>query len=118
MKSATVRKAMLSAAVLWGFLLAGVSLADQTDKQSEPPVVDPGPIGGPPADAIVLFDGKDLSKFRGQHSEEPKWKLGYGFMETTPNGGIFSKEEFADCQLHIEWASPAKVEGEDQGPRQ
>ena len=115
MKNAAVLKAMLSAAVLVGFLLAGVSLAEQTDKKIEPPVIDPGPIGGPPADAIVLFDGKNLSKFRGQHSAEPKWKLGDGFMETTPNGGVFSKEEFADCQLHIEWASPAKVEGKDQG---
>ena len=39
----------------------------------------------------------------------------YGFMETTPHGGIFSKEEFADCQLHVEWSAPAKVEGDDQG---
>ena len=28
----------------------------------EPKVIDPGPAGGPPSDAIVLFDGKDLSQ--------------------------------------------------------
>ena len=32
----------------------------------QPPVIEPGPIGGPPSDAIVLFDGQDLSKFRGE----------------------------------------------------
>jgi len=105
----------LSIAVLVGVFFAGASLAQQTNKKQEPPVVNPGPVGGPPADAIVLFDGNDLSKFRGQHSAEPKWNLGDGYMETTPHGGIFSKEEFADCQLHIEWASPSKVEGNDQG---
>jgi len=46
---------------------------------------------------------------------EPKWRLGDGFMETTPTGGIFSKEEFGDCQLHVEWAAPAVVKGNGQG---
>ena len=37
-------------------------------------------------------------------------------METNPNGGgIFSKQEFADCQLHVEWASPSTVQGDGQG---
>src|SRR6185503_21198527 len=80
-----------------------LSAAEAPKPDPEPPVVEPGPIGGPPSDAIVLFDGKDLSMFRGQRSPEPKWKVENGVMETTPQGGIFSKEEFGDCQLHIEW---------------
>ena len=102
-----------------GILLAGVAVrssgAEPPKQEKEPPVVDPGPVGGPPSDAIVLFDGKDLSKFRGERSAEPKWKLADGVMETTPQGGIFSKEEFTDCQLHVEWASPSVVKGEGQG---
>ena len=45
----------------------------------EPKVVDPGPVGGPPSDAIVLFDGKDLSQFNGGE----KWILkdGYGICQ-------------------------------------
>ena len=78
-------------------------------------MIDPGPVGGPPSDAIVLFDGKDLSKFRGERSAEPKWNLANGVMETTPHGGILSKQEFADCQLHVEWASPSVVKGDGQG---
>jgi hypothetical protein len=30
-------------------------------------------------------------------------------------GGIMTKEEFGDCQLHIEWATPSEVKGEGQG---
>jgi hypothetical protein len=71
--------------------------------------VDPGLAGGPPSDAIVLFDGKGLCKFRGERSAEPKWKLEDGVMEITRTGGILSKTEFADCQLHVEWASPSVV---------
>jgi len=115
MKKVLVFKVLLSTVVLAVFLFNGVSHAEETKKMQEPPIVDPGHIGDWPADAIVLFDGKDMSKFRGQHSAEPKWNLGYGYMETTPNGGIFSKQEFDDCQLHIEWSSPSKVEGKDQG---
>ena len=91
-------------------------LAADTPKQDpEPPVVDPGPVGGPPSDAVVLFNGKDLSQFRGERSAEPKWKVENGVMETTPQGGIFSKREFGDCQLHVEWAAPSEAKGEGQG---
>src|SRR5439155_2237395 len=85
--------------------------AEAAKADQEPPVVEPGPVGGPPSDAVVLFAGKDLSRFRGERSAEPKWKLADGMMETTPQGGIFSKEDFGDCQVHVEWASPSVVKG-------
>jgi len=97
------------------FATSGLPAAEPPRAEPEPPVVDPGPVGGPPSDAIVLFDGKDLSMFRGQRSAEPKWKVENGVMETTPEGGIFSKEEFGDCQLHVEWAAPSIVKGDGQG---
>ena len=109
----------LGAIALSGLLFAGTALhasgGHQAKDDPEPPVVDPGPVGGPPSDAIVLFDGKSMSKFRGERSPEPKWRLENGVMETTPNGGIFTREEFADCQLHVEWASPSVVKGDGQG---
>jgi hypothetical protein len=96
--------------------LAGNGLAaDAPRKSEEPPVVDPGPLGGPPSDAVVLFDGKDLSQWRGERSAEPKWRLSDGCVETTPAGGMFTKQEFGDCQLHVEWAAPSVVKGEGQG---
>lgn len=97
-------------------LLPLALVATAAAEDPEPPIVTPGAVpGAAPSDAIVLFDGKDLSKFRGERSPEPKWKLEDGVMETTPQGGLFSKEEFGDCQLHVEWASPSIVKGEGQG---
>jgi hypothetical protein len=97
-------------------ILAGIAshlVAADQPKEKEPQVINPGP---PPSDAIVLFDGKDLSKWKAQSGGEPKWKLlGDGAMEVTGTGSIMTKEEFGDCQLHVEWASPAAVSGEGQG---
>lgn len=79
-------------------------------KWLEPKVIDPGPIGGPPSDAIVLFDGKDLSQWHGGE----KWEIKEGYA-ITREADITSKQTFGDCQLHIEWATPAEVSGEGQG---
>jgi hypothetical protein len=103
------------ALVVLVFMAFRLPAADAAKSEPEPRVIEPGPIGGPPSDAIVLFDGKDLSNFRGQRDPEPKWKVAGGVMETTPQGGVFSKEEFGDCQLHIEWATPSVVKGDGQG---
>lgn len=77
---------------------------------AEPKVVNPGPVGGPPSDAIVLFDGKDLSQWEGGD----KWKIEEGYA-ITAGGGITTKQGFGDCQLHIEFASPSEVKGSGQG---
>jgi hypothetical protein len=78
---------------------------------SEPKVINPGPVGGPPSDAIVLFDGKDLS----QWTDGDKWKVQDGCAIAAGGNLIQTKRNFGDCQLHIEWATPEKVEGEGQG---
>ena len=79
---------------------------------SEPRVVDPGP---PPADAIVLFDGKDLSQWQSGSGAPAKWAIQDGAAVVSGIGGISTKQEFGDCQLHIEWATPAEVKGSGQG---
>ena len=83
----------------------------------EPCVVDPGPIGGPPADAVVLFDGHDLSQWKSLSGGEAKWKITDGVLDVNGTGNIVSKEQFGDVQVHVEWASPsdAKGEGPDRG---
>lgn len=77
---------------------------------AEPKVVDPGGPDKAPSDAIVLFDGKDLSQWEGGE----QWTVQDGAFTAGP-GTLRSKAEFGDCQVHIEWASPSKVEGEGQG---
>ncbi len=59
-----------------------------------------------PSDAIVLFDGRDLSKWvklGGQDS--PAWKIEKGYAEVR-GGSIATKQAFKDCQLHVEFWLP------------
>jgi len=88
----------------------------------QPPIVTPGTesaqaaAGAAPSDAVMLFDGKDLSGWVTGDGGPAKWKVENGYMEVVPkSGGIQTKEHFGDCQLHVEWAAPAEVKGESQG---
>jgi len=98
--------------------LAGLSAAFAFGAAKEPAVVTPGATfshgAPPPADAIVLFDGKDLSAWQTNDGKPVAWKIENGYAEVRA-GGITTKEQFGDIQLHIEWASPSVVSGNDQG---
>lgn len=106
------------------------------DARPRPSVVAPGeptsddPRGAAPADAVVLFDGSDLSQWRSwrgplgagfyaNHEKgkvgDPAWNLRGGYFEAVKAGSLMSKEKFGDVQLHIEWASPAEPAGASQG---
>jgi hypothetical protein len=90
-------------------------------ERPQPGVVDPGPAGSPvpaPADAIVLFDGRDLSQWRDDSGAPARWQVENGYFEVVPGtGSLVSAGAFADVQLHIEWAAPrpARGEGQDRG---
>lgn len=88
-----------------------------------PRVVTPGARpGAAPSDAVILFDGKDLSKWmqRGRGADrgktvDAKWKVENGYFEVVDGtGDLITRDRFGDCQLHIEWASPAVVSGTSQ----
>lgn len=76
----------------------------------EPVMVDPGSAGSPPSDAIVLFDGKDLSKW----NKGENWEIKDGYA-ISKKSDITTKDSFGDCQLHLEFATPEKVSGAGQG---
>lgn len=82
----------------------------------EPPLVMPGRTSAdPPSDAIVLFDGRNLSHWRSRDGSQAKWLVRDGYVEVVPGSGdILTAESFGDCQLHIEWATPIVVKGEGQ----
>jgi hypothetical protein len=81
-----------------------------------PPVVTCGVGTAPPSDAIVLFDGGNFSQWQTAKGDSTKWKLEDGAMTVVKKtGNISTRKGFGDCQLHIEWRTPAKVEGESQG---
>jgi hypothetical protein len=86
-----------------------------------PPEIDPGSSstqnspGRPPSDAVVLFDGKDLSKWAHKDGSAAKWKVENGYFEVVPKTGyIYTREAFGDCQLHVEFAEPSPAKGESQ----
>src|SRR5687767_13360845 len=91
----------------------------------EPPVIQPGTASTaeqrPPSDAIVLFDGKDLSRWRADKGGPAGWKVEpdtlfeSGYMEVVKGaGGIRTEQGFGDVQLHVEWRSPTPGQGEGQ----
>jgi hypothetical protein len=87
-----------------------------------PPVIEAGQAstqdmpGRPPSDAIVLFDGKNLSQWAGEDGQAAKWKVADGAMEVVPHSGfLHTRRAFGDCQLHVEFAEPLPAVGADQG---
>ena len=85
--------------------------------EPEPKVVTPGKnLSDPPSDAIVLFDGKNLDNWVGKDGKIAKWTVADGAMTVAKGAGdVKTKQTFGDMQLHIEWRTPVKVEGEGQG---
>jgi len=75
-------------------------------------VVDPGPasatLAAPPSDAVVLFDGKDLSKWRSdKDGSAAKWKVENGYMEVAAGTEASTpSRDFGDAQVHVEWMAP------------
>ena len=69
-----------------------------------------------PSDAIILFDGKDLSQWQKGNGQPAIWKVEDGTMAVVKKGGsIVTKQPFGDCQFHIEWAAPEPGQGSGQG---
>jgi hypothetical protein len=80
-------------------------------KWPKPPIVTPGKADAdPPSDAVILFDGQDLSAWEGGEN----WKIEDG-IAIVQGGDITSKQSFGDCQVHIEWSAPMPATGEGQG---
>ena len=106
-----------------GMLLVALTFAvagQMTSKQTEvwrpvPPVVTPGMGAAPPSDAIVRFGGTSLSEWQSGDGSAAKWVVADGaFTVAKGTGDIQTRRGFGDCQLHIEWRTPAQVSGEGQ----
>src|SRR6266699_1534302 len=113
MKIALLR--LLTSVTLFTLTIVSASAAEQGEipaPKEEPRVIDPGP---PPADAIVLFDGKDLSRWQNDKGAAARWEINDGVATVNGTGSIATRQSFGDCQLHLEWASPAVVKGNGQG---
>ena len=70
----------------------------------------------PPSDAVVLFDGSDLSKWRAADGSPAKWIIKDGNLVAVSGGGaVYTRDGYGDIQLHVEWAAPTPGRGKGQG---
>jgi hypothetical protein len=124
------KRGLLSAVMLLSSVVSVAQLdtSKQTPESSElwnpvPRIVTPSDaivskaLSTAPSDAIVLFDGKDFSKWK---SSEPggkvQWTISDGAMTVKPGTkDIETVQQFDDYQLHIEFRTPAEVKGSSQG---
>ena len=76
------------------------------DRPMPPCVTPPEPATAqaqsPPSDAVILFNGQDLSAW-----QPTKWQVADGCLIAT-EGPMVTKQEFGDCQLHVEWLVPTE----------
>ena len=83
----------------------------------QPPVITPGATfsheAPPPSDAVLLFDGKDLSQWQMPNGSPARWAVENGYM-ASGRGGIRTKGTWADFQLHLEFATPVPPKGTGQ----
>jgi hypothetical protein len=85
----------------------------------EPPVVTPAPyvLQPPPSDALVLFDGRNLSQWVSTTDGAPaRWTVADGVLTVAKGtGNIQTRRSFGDYQLHLEWRIPSDISGSGQG---
>lgn len=86
------------------------------DWSRKPAIVTPGRLNSPPSDAIVLYRGpQDIVNWVGVKGEPAKWIADSALTTQKGAGSIRTVRSFGDCQLHVEWRTPAIVSGTGQG---
>jgi len=92
-------------------------IAQHDLEREAPAIVTPAAApGGAPSDAVVLFDGRSLERWKSQGKDAPaSWKVENGYLEVVKGAGaIETLQAFGDVQLHVEWMTPAPPTGEGQ----
>ncbi len=114
--------------LIGSFMISITTLqAQQTDRKGgdpklteqwvpEPKIVTPGKTAADaPSDAIILL-GNNMDAWEAKGGGPAKWAMENGVMTVVKGAGeIHTKQAFGDCQLHIEWRTPAEVKGDGQG---
>jgi hypothetical protein len=104
------------------YRLSGTDWKVHDRERPQPRVVTPGDLSvrepvTPPSDAIVLFDGSNLDAWQSKKDGGPAaWEiLDDKTLRVVPKtGDIQTKQEFGDCQLHMEWSAPTEITGDGQ----
>ncbi|MNM73265.1 hypothetical protein D3C81_849850 [compost metagenome] len=84
----------------------------KTEVWTPVPTIVATPSGRAPSDAIVLFDGKDVSPWESEQGGSVPWVVADGALTVVPGSkGIRTKQRFCDVQLHVEWRTPVETKG-------
>jgi hypothetical protein len=114
-RSAIITNTMWTRLAAAALLMAGGGCAQTHDDGPQPRAVDPGGPGRAPSDAVVLFDGNDLSHWTVAGGGPAKCTIQEGAMACkTGAGDILSKEKFRDAQIHLEFSIPNMPEQKGQ----
>lgn len=111
------------------FFVSSVALMDDAQTQPNnywkihdmgrprPPIISGAKQPGqPPSDALILFNGKDLSVWQSEDGGPAKWQVKNGYVEIVPGtGSLVTSQAFGDCQFHVEWLVPSSIMGVGQG---
>src|SRR5450631_2584758 len=97
----------IAAPAVFLLALAGCATAQEHNDGPQPRIVDPGTAAQAPSDAVVLFNGTDLSHWTVKNGGPARCQVQDGAMACkTGSGDVYSKEKFRSAQLHIEFAIP------------
>jgi hypothetical protein len=83
------------------------------DRPRPEPVAPGRNAGEPPADAIIIFDGKNTDQLCGKKGAPCPWKIEDGEL-IVKGGDIWTKASFASCQFHLEWKTDPNTNGRSQ----
>ncbi len=118
-----MKKIIIAVALVFPFAILSAQPKDNDPAkteiwQPEPPVVTPGKTAqDAPADAVILFDGKNLDQWRSEKDSTlpAGWDVKKGIVTVNKkNSGIVTKQRFTDYQLHLEWRIPKNITGTGQ----
>jgi hypothetical protein len=113
----TIANSLILILLSMGMFAQGQKNPESTELwEPVPPVITPGEGTAAPSDAIILFNGTNLDEWTNASGAAAGWMVEDGAVTVKAGTGIIkTKRGFGDCQLHIEWRSPAEVKGEGQG---
>ncbi len=101
-----VRAKMVSTLValfLWGGVFEPSAIGSSHEDSLS--VVKPGSGSQPPSDAVILFDGTDVSQFTQLDGSPPAWRVVDGVLIVGEND-VISRYLFSDAQVHVEFNIP------------
>ena len=105
----------LTALLLVGSIAGALPAQPRKAAEPQPRVVEPGDASHPPSDAVVVFNGKDMSGWVTEGGKPAGCTVSDGEMACTSGvGDIYTTEKFKSVQLHLEFNVPSMPDKKGQ----